>query len=138
MCPDTEKPKKLYTEVTLKSHKESVHEKSIICPKCGYAIEDTHKLIDHFRDKHLNYKQYKCNTCDAQFVWVKNAKQHYQAVHLKNMNRKLDLEYFQKNKHLIENRKHTDPNYPTNDMIREKLNEEKKKPGRNAFHMTTT
>ena len=117
-CPrSTEKAKRLFTTTSLKYHKESVHEKKAMCSRCSYRVDSNDKLVDHFRDKHLNYKQFVCKTCGTQFARMYNARQHFQQVHQKNMNRKLDFEFFEKNKDVIENRKQTDVNFPSNQEI---------------------
>ena len=52
-----------------------------------------------------------------------NAKYHYQEVHEKNHDRKMDTEFFQRNKGLILDRETTDPNYPTNEKVLEMIND---------------
>ena len=118
LCPSVEdKSKKLYNKQSLKDHKKYVHDKKHECPKCNFKVNERINLMEHFRDKHLNYKQYVCRTCGAGFAKLFNARQHFQQVHLKNMDRKLDQEYFEKNKDVIENKKYTDPNFPTYEVL---------------------
>ena len=52
---------------------------------------------------------------------MSNAKPHYQQVHLKNMDKILDKEYFKKHQDIIEDRAATDPDYPTDERITEMI-----------------
>ena len=56
-------------------------------------------------------------TCGSQFATQYNAKMHFQNVHLKNMDRKINHEYFEKNEDVIGNRKLTDPAFPSDELI---------------------
>ena len=61
------------------------------------------------------------------FNQLDNAKYHYQSVHLSNRERKLDISFWasEDNRNLIENRQYTDPEYPTDEKIKEILREPK-------------
>jgi len=119
LCPPVkDKDKKLFTPVGLKEHHQSVHNKKLACPKCEYKTGERHRLHEHFRVSHLKYLRYACTVCNNQFSKISNAKAHYQQVHLKNMAKTLDKEFFEKNKNLIESKEFTDPDYPTENDIR--------------------
>ena len=69
----------------------------------------------------------RCTQCDKRFSRGSNAKYHIQQVHEKNMERKIDQEFFDRNKGLFEDYALTDPNYPTSEIVRAKIEEARKK-----------
>ena len=116
---DQKKSKKLYSKAMLERHIKFVHEKTNQCSLCDYEYSRKEKFREHFLSKHMNYFQFRCRACSKEFGKLINAKYHYQQVHLNNSSRKLDSEYFEKNSSVIENKKHTDPKYPSNAQIEE-------------------
>ena len=116
---DQKKPKKLYSKAMLENHIKFVHRKTNKCPLCDWKDYKKGNLRGHFLSKHMNYLQFRCRTCGKEFGKQSNARFHYQQVHLKNSSRKLDSEYFETNRNVIENKKYTDPNYPTDAQVEE-------------------
>ena len=122
ICPeDGKNGPKLYTAARLKDHMQVVHNKDKKCPLCDYASNDKGDVRSHYRIKHLKYLQYRCKTCSNLFTKITNAKAHYQQVHLKNMAKILDKEYFKKHRDIIEDSAATDPDYPTDERITEMI-----------------
>ena len=122
LCPeDGKNGRKLYRALTLKEHMKEVHNKDKQCPLCDYATYQPNQLAIHYRTKHLKYLQFRCKTCTNSFTTIWNAKAHYQQVHLKNMDKILDKEYFLKHPDKIEDRAVTDPGYPTDERILEMM-----------------
>ena len=121
LCPaeDKKRSEKLYSKDSLEIHIETVHRRAIKCPLCDWKDSQKVKLREHFLAKHMNYFQFRCRTCKKEFGKLFNARYHYQQVHLKNSSRKLDTEFFKTNSNVIEDKKYTDPNYPTDAQIEE-------------------
>jgi len=128
LCPPTKDGKvRLYTPLSLKLHVQGVHNKKFTCPKCDWRNSTLDKLEDHYRIKHLKYLQFRCTQCDKRFSRGSNAKYHIQQVHEKNMERKIDQEFFDRNKGLFEDFALTDPDYPTAEIVRQKIEQDRKK-----------
>merc|ERR1712029_1022589 len=131
-CPDClpakNGEKKKYNLHSLKDHRDDVHNKKHKCPNCDWASGLPGDLADHFRTKHMNYLRYQCTKCDKQFSDSTNSKFHYQNVHEKNLKRKIDSEFFKRNKGVIKDRKVTDPNYPTKEEIEKILKDIRSEP----------
>ena len=109
---------KLFNEAAMKQHIEDVHSKSRNCPKCTWTGKLPSDLLSHFRIKHLDYKQFKCKTCNNMFTNEFNARAHVQQVHIKDMSKKRDPNFSEKYGHIVEDLKNTEPSgYPSNEYI---------------------
>ena len=121
LCPmevgEKRKRKVLYTKQKLKRHILEVHDKSRKCPNCPYSICNRVKMRDHFRIKHLKYLRWQCSQCSSLFSKSSNARAHFQNVHLKNMDRRVDQEYFAKHPEAVIDKKKTDEEYPSDDFV---------------------
>ena len=60
-----------------------------------------------------------CKACGKTYPNMGNARAHIQSVHLKNMDRKIDLAYFEQNPDVIVDRKVEDPEYPSDEYVTE-------------------
>ena len=121
LCPmevgETRKRKVLYTKRKLKKHILEVHDKSRKCPNCPYSTYKKETMRDHFRIKHLKYLRWQCSQCSSLFSKSSNARAHFQNVHLKNMDRRVDQEYFAKHPEAVIDKKKTDQEYPSDEHV---------------------
>ncbi|XP_030573267.1 transcription factor Ouib [Drosophila novamexicana] len=70
-------PLKFYTPHLLRRH-ELAHlcEKPYPCQYCGQTFADHSGRIQHERNRHTNYRPYKCTKCDKAFVVSNKLKRH--------------------------------------------------------------
>lgn len=75
-------------QMSLKAHKEKVHEGKIIlrifqCDMCKAEFRIKQMLINHIKRKHSDEKQYKCGQCNMRFTDIKTL-YHHMLLHTSN------------------------------------------------------
>ena len=70
LCPPPESgTPKQYPLNLLSKHLHAVHFKKNPCTKCPIKFGNLGRLICHYRQSHLNYKQYRCKHCQRGIQW---------------------------------------------------------------------
>ena len=128
-CP-TIKKNKLFNRALLNMHMICMHKEgksSLVkkCPKCSWnTLEGSQQLINHYRDKHLGYLRFRCLKCDKRFRKCREVKSHVLSIHFKTPQWKkstVDNEFFEQNPGLYQDCKETDPNFPTDDFVKQEI-----------------
>lgn len=75
-------------QMSLKAHKEKVHEGKVIlrifqCDMCKAEFRAKQMLINHIKNKHSDEKQYKCEQCNIRFTDIKTL-YHHMLLHTGN------------------------------------------------------
>ena len=116
LCPPGKS--KLYNKYVLQTHISDVHNKRHSCPQCEWRSAEKTKLVEHYRAQHLKYLQFRCKQCDKRFSKESNIKSHIQQVHENNKMRRIEHDFFEKNKDLYEDFKVTEPHtYPSAELV---------------------